>query len=1283
MRAFCGILIEIGLSTSSFFAATAGGGHCANRMRLGTLPADRGGFSSVVRWRLLGPFRVCLEDGLTAKRNHARRVQHLGAAMDAESLYRNLLRTSSEATFITSLDGEWLDCNQATAKLFGCDSREQLRRLPLNNLYADPKGRDAYLHALEERELVQDWQVELRRRDGSTFKALLTAVAIRDEEGRVVAEQGTIRDVSVSKEMEKVLQASEKHCRAVVENVNEAIVVAQDGMLTFVNPKACELSGYCREELTGKPFVKLLHPDDRALVVERHRERLEGSPSHAVYAFRILHKNGETKWAEINAVPITWEERPATLSLLTDITARREAEQALQESEERFRLLAESSADIIWQVGLDGQVLYASPAAERVFGYRPEEVPTLALERFFAESDLDRAGEAFAEALSGLEYGLLELEALGKDGAVIPIEVSVTPIVKDGAIVGVQGVARDITERKRAEKALRESQSRVKRKLESVLSPDGDLGALDLEDVIDVDAIQALMDDFHELTGIGIAIVNLEGEILVATGWQDICTRFHRVHPETRRHCIESDTALSSGIEPGTHKLYKCKNNMWDMATPIVVGGRHVGNLFLGQFFFEDEPVDRRFFRQQAQRYGFDEEAYLAALDEVPRWGKDRVETVFQFYTQLATMLSQLSHSNLKLARTLAEKDRLLKAHKQSERRFKSYIDHAPYGVFVVDREARIITANRETSSMTGYDHEELLTMHVRDLALDDPESAREHLQRVLDEDVSTDEFTILTKDGRTRWWSVRSVRLSEDRLLAYAADITERKEAHEALRESERGYRELLDSMSDGIAVVDTSFRVVRMNEALARDIGKREGVVGAKCFSAFYGFDEPCDWCPAQQVLRTGIDESATVGYPAEDPQRWFHLRASPIRNTAGEITHIVESARDITERIDLEEQLRQQERLAALGQLAGGVAHDFNNILATIILCAEMDLGRRDLNPAVQDGLETILGESRRAADLVQQILDFSRSSMLATEPLSLAEAVEETAVILRRTIPENIRVTTELGCDACTILGDATRVRQVLMNLALNAKDAMPDGGNLRIAVDALELSTEEKAPAPDMAPGHWVQLTVSDTGTGMTDEVQAHLFEPFFTTKEVGEGTGLGLAQVYGIVKQHDGFVDVDTAPGEGTTFSIFFPRIGREELTGEAAGAAGAPPAKADRILVVEEADPLRGALEAGLEAQGYQVTAVANGREAVEEMDVQEVDLLLTDVTEPRTGSDALLRAVRRRAPGLSIIAMTGLNTEANTLTLLAAGYSDVLCKPFSIEDLVTAVQGALDEPA
>ncbi|MGC9358690.1 MAG: PocR ligand-binding domain-containing protein, partial [Anaerolineae bacterium] len=167
----------------------------------------------------------------------------------------------------------------------------------------------------------------------------------------------------------------------------------------------------------------------------------------------------------------------------------------------------------------------------------------------------------------------------------------------------------------------------------------------ELSDIINAEAIQALMDDFYALTDIGIAIVDMEGGVLVATGWQDICTKFHRVHPETCRHCIESDTLLSSGVKPGTYRLYRCKNRMWDMATPIIVGSRHVGNLFLGQFFFADEEVDREVFRQQARRYGFDEEAYLAALDRVPRWSRERVETVFRFYTRFATMISQLGHS--------------------------------------------------------------------------------------------------------------------------------------------------------------------------------------------------------------------------------------------------------------------------------------------------------------------------------------------------------------------------------------------------------------------------------------------------------------------------------------------------------------------------------------------------------------------------------------------------------------------------------------------------------------
>jgi len=188
-----------------------------------------------------------------------------------------------------------------------------------------------------------------------------------------------------------------------------------------------------------------------------------------------------------------------------------------------------------------------------------------------------------------------------------------------------------------------------------------------LSDVLDTGSVQLLMDEFFKIAGIGMALLNLQGRVLVAAGWQDICTRFHRVHPETSRHCIESDTILSTGIKSGEHKLYKCKNNLWDMATPIIIDEQHMGNLFSGQFFFDDEPVDRELLRRQAQHYSFDEAAYLAALDRVPRWPRDKVRSVFNFYTRLAGMIAQLGYSNLMLSRSLIGRDALLKAHMESE----------------------------------------------------------------------------------------------------------------------------------------------------------------------------------------------------------------------------------------------------------------------------------------------------------------------------------------------------------------------------------------------------------------------------------------------------------------------------------------------------------------------------------------------------------------------------------------------------------------------------------------
>ncbi len=527
---------------------------------------------------------------------------------------------------------------------------------------------------------------------------------------------------------------------------------------------------------------------------------------------------------------------------------------------------------------------------------------------------------------------------------------------------------------------------------------------------------------------------------------------------------------------------------------------------------------------------------------------------------------------------------------------------------------------------------------------------------------------------------AIRNARLYEQA----QREISERKRAEEALRESEARYRTLFNSASDAIFIHDPEGSFVQVNDVA--------------CERLAYSREE---------LLRMGLGDITVQEDEGEVPDPFaalsggdtLYLETVHIRRDGTEIPvelssrlvqygdeeAILTIARDITERKEMEEQLRQQERLAAVGQLAGGIAHDFNNILASIILYAQMPLRGGGLAPATQDALETILEESHRAADLIQQILDFSRRAMMETEPVSLVSLAEDALALLRRTIPENVRLTAQLTSHPCTVQADATRIHQVLMNLALNAKDAMPKGGKLCIQVDRVcvgadgEPGSTSHARPPDMAPGAWARLTISDTGAGMSKEVQDHLFEPFFTTKEEGKGTGLGLAQVYGIVKQHQGFIDVETAVDEGTTFTIFLPLV-EDDDEEQAAERESTQRGRGETILVVEDAQRLRRAIEIGLEASGYHVITATNGREALEIVSQQDVDLVLTDVIMPEMGGEALLRSLRAEYPHLNVIAMTGHIVDTRIEELQDAGFADALAKPFSMGELTRIVRTVLD---
>jgi two-component system cell cycle sensor histidine kinase/response regulator CckA len=371
-----------------------------------------------------------------------------------------------------------------------------------------------------------------------------------------------------------------------------------------------------------------------------------------------------------------------------------------------------------------------------------------------------------------------------------------------------------------------------------------------------------------------------------------------------------------------------------------------------------------------------------------------------------------------------------------------------------------------------------------------------------------------------------------------------------------------------------------------------------------------------------------------------------------------------------------------LSTVGQLAAGMAHDFNNIMAVVALYAGLSLRAPDLPDEVRERLQTIGEQAYRASNLIQQILDFSRRAVLERGPLNLAAFLKEQIKLLRRTLPEHIQIDVTYDEDEYTINADPTRIQQVVMNLATNARDAMPEGGKLHFTLERIAFSERDTPPLPEMKPGQWIRLTVADTGLGILPEMQSHIFDPFFTTKEPGKGTGLGLAQVYGTVKQHDGHIDFTSEPGRGTTFTLFLPALLTLPPSVAAVESEPLPLGQGQTLLVVEDETTTRKALVESLEMLNYRVWEARNGRQALEvfEQHAGAIDLVLSDVVMPEMGGKALLYALQERAPGVRVVLLTGHPLGERELEdLRALGLRGWMLKPLSLEQLARVVAETL----
>lgn len=434
---------------------------------------------------------------------------------------------------------------------------------------------------------------------------------------------------------------------------------------------------------------------------------------------------------------------------------------------------------------------------------------------------------------------------------------------------------------------------------------------------------------------------------------------------------------------------------------------------------------------------------------------------------------------------------------------------------------------------------------------------------------------------------------------------------------------------------------------------------------------------------VVLTGLsDEAFAVKVMQKGAQDYLVKGQIDGRLLVRALRHAIERHRLLNERAQLEEQLRQSQKMEAIGQLAGGVAHDFNNILTVIQGHIGLLLALHKDQPEVHESLQQVATAAERAANLTRQLLAFSRRQILQRRSLDLNEVLENVAKMLRRLLGENITLEFEYAPELPAVHADMGALEQVIMNLSVNARDAMPKGGRLRITTAVEDLDSFSVRRHPEGRPGRFVCVTVADNGCGMEEKTLRRIFEPFFTTKEVGKGTGLGLSMVYGIVKQHDGWVEVQSRVGEGSTFKIYLPGSPANE-TALPRGLALSPPRGKETVLVVEDEGPVRSLVRTVLERHGYRVFQAANGVEALEEWKhhAPEIDLLLTDMVMPEgmSGRD-LAQRLRQQKNGLKIIFTTGYSMELVSGEAPSLAGLRYLQKPYHPSLLAQTVRDCLD---
>ncbi|MFH1058744.1 MAG: PAS domain S-box protein [Pseudomonadota bacterium] len=1272
------------------------------------------------------------------------RKQAEGALKRSEERARAILAASPDPKVVYDNQGGVTYFNPAFTTVFGWSLAELAgQRVP----FVPPDQAQTTRQHIERIVATGEPQVfETRRltKDGRTLEVRINAAAIREEHGGLSGMVVNITDLSVIKRAVVQMRQQKAFFEQLFEGSPDAVaVIREDGAIQRVNQEFTRLFGYSLPEIVGRNLSTLLAPGERTQEAHGLRQRIAQGHVIEVETQRLA-KDGRRVDVAVTGAPIYMDAKLiGILAVYRDITARKRAEQALARSEELYRTLFEKAGDCIFLLEAEGdaagRIVAANAAAARLHGYSQDELLQMQIQDLETPEAMDLIPGLFERAPAG-EWISTEITHRRRDGSAFPVEVS-AGLVELGGAKYILAMDRDITERKAAEAAIRQSEEKFAK---AFMTSPAWVAISTLEDGRYLDVNRAF------LASTGYSRAEVIGRTVAEVGiWHDPAQRqvmADQLGREGRVAELEvvfrcQDGSLRTGVLSAEPIDLEGRNCLISVVLDITERRRAENELHLIRFALSQAPVPFLLITPEGNfayanpaacaHFGYDHRELLAlkVQDVDPDYQDDlrgqlwvrlrreqrfRVESrhltkdgrivpveVFGHYLAWegreydCVFITDIS------ARKLSEA-----ALKESEERFRILGEESPLGISLVGPDGTYEYLNPAFINMFGWSLDEM-PRGADWFRLAFPDQAyRTQVIRAWQDDLAAARpgearvrtFEVVCRDGARKTVLFRPVLTDNGRNFVLYEDITSQVTYQRALKESEKRYRELVDNISDFIYTHDLQGRFLSINRAAAQTLGfAPEELVGraiSELMPPEYRDDFFADYLP--RLERQGQGSGLSV-YLGRDGVRHYLEYKSQLVREPHRPPFIRGSARDVTERVlaaheqrRLEEQLFQAQKMEALGTLTGGVAHDFNNLLTGIQ--GNLGLARQALGPD-HPALRYLVNASlaaERAGKVTKQLLTLGRRAERHTKPLDLALIIDDTLHLLGETIDRRITLVMDLDPDLCLVEADEAQISQVIMNLCVNARDAVKDamargrrpagGGDWRILVSARNLRLEA-VQAQDHAlayPGAFVVLSVADNGCGIGPETRERIFEPFFTTKPQGEGTGLGLATVYSIVKQHHGWISLDSDLGAGATFAVHLPALIGANLRQASPIADESLAGGNECVLVVDDEAMILDLVKDSLGGLGYRVICAHDGHEALEVCDLlgDGIDLVILDLTMPGLSGQEVLEQILAKRPQTRIIISSG-HTAANPSRPLGA---DFLAKPYRLHDLAAAVRRALD---